>query len=209
MSPNFTLMLVTGSVFALLVLGLLWWRFGAPDTLTFCLLAGGFPAGMDWLSTFVAHNYSYPGQSPLWVFSFIFFGWMGMCGSCLLLAEGLLARAHQDMLTQPRLWWQVPLLTGAIGVVMDLFIDPVAVVAGYWVWHVQGTVYYGIPLLNYVGWFVLMVLAPLAWLLVALQRHWRLWHKAAMALASLLPLALAAGGISMLLNRLIAVFGVQ
>jgi putative membrane protein len=65
------------------------------------------------------------------------------------------------------------------------------------------------PLLNYVGWFVLMVLAPLAWLLVARQRHWRLWHKAALALASLRPLALAAGGLSRLRHRLIAVFGGQ
>jgi putative membrane protein len=74
---------------------------------------------------------------------------------------------------------------------------------------VQGTVYYGIPLLNYVGWFVLMVLTPLAWILIARQRHWRFWRKGVMALASLLPLALAAVGLSMLLNRLIAVFGVQ
>ena len=69
--------------------------------------------------------------------------------------------------------------------------------------------YYEIPLLNFVGWFVLMVLSPLAWLLMARQRHWCLWRKAVMALVSLLPLALTAGGLSMLLNRLIAVFGVQ
>ena len=68
-----------------------------------------------------------------------------------LLAEGILARPDQDMLTQPRLWWQVPLATGAIAVVLDLFIDPVAVAAGYWIWLVKGTVYYGIPLLNCVG----------------------------------------------------------
>ena len=42
----------------------------------------------------------------------------------------------------------------SIAVVLDLFIDPVAVAAGYWIWLVKATVYYGIPLLNYVGWFV-------------------------------------------------------
>jgi hypothetical protein len=36
---------------------------------------------------------------------------------------------------------------------------------------VKGTVYYDIPLLNYVGWFVLMFLAPLGWILIARQRE--------------------------------------
>jgi hypothetical protein len=38
---------------------------------------------------------------------------------------------------------------------------------------VRGTVYFDIPLLNYVGWFVLMLLAPLTWILIARQHHWR------------------------------------
>ena len=79
---------------------------------------------MDFLSAFVMRNYEYPGQSPLWVFTYIFFGWIGMCGICLFVAEGILARPDQDMLTQPRLWWQVPLATGAIAVVLDLFNRP-------------------------------------------------------------------------------------
>ena len=45
----------------------------------------------------------------------------------------------------------------------------VAVALGYWVWRVPGDVYYGIPLLNFIGWFVLMLLAPLAWIEVC--RH--------------------------------------
>ena len=117
----------------------------APDTLAFIIVSGGFTAVMDFLSAFVMRNYEYPGQSPLWVFTYIFFGWIGMCGICLFLAEGILARPDQDMLTQPRLWWQVPLATGAIAVVLDLFIDPVAVAAGYWVWLVKGTVYTAFP----------------------------------------------------------------
>ena len=177
MTPDFTLLLVGGMVFAVAVLSFVGWRFGGPDTLAFSIVSGGFTAVMDFLSAFVMRNYEYPGQSPLWVFTYIFFGWIGMCGICLFLAEGILARPDQDMLTQPRLWWQVPLATGAIAVVLDLFIDPVAVAAGYWIWLVKGTVYYGIPLLNYVGWFVLMFLTPLAWILIARQREWGYWRK--------------------------------
>jgi putative membrane protein len=120
--------------------------------------------------------------SGIWIFTFIFFGWIGMCGSCLFLAEGILARPGQDMITQRRLWWQVPLLTAFIVVVLDLFIDPVAVAAGYWVWFVKGMIYFEIPLLNYVGWFVLMFLASLAWIQVVQARHWSYWRKGMVSL---------------------------
>ena len=209
MTPNFTIILIGGILFALPVLAYIWWRFGGPDTLAFIIVSGGFTAVMDFISSFVVQNYEYPGQSQLWVFTFIFFGWIGMCGSCLFLAEGLLARPGRDMLTQRRLWWQVPLITGVIAVVLDLFIDPVAVAAGYWVWFVQGTVYYGIPLLNYVGWFVLMFLAPLAWILIARHRRWSYWQKGGVALGSLVPLVIASVVLSLTLNGAVAALGLQ
>jgi hypothetical protein len=207
MTPNFSVILVGGVLFALPVLWYVWWRFGVADALTFALLSGGFSAIMDFISSFAVDNYVYPGQSQLWVFTFIFFGWIGMCGSCLFLAEGILARRGEDMLTHVRLGWQVPLLTAIIAVVLDLFIDPVAVAAGYWVWSVEGTVYYGIPLLNYVGWFVLMLLAPLAWIQIARRRKWIGVRKGMVALAAILPLMVASVVLSLLLNGLVARLG--
>jgi hypothetical protein len=207
MTPNFSVILVGGVLFALPVLWYVWWRFGVADALTFALLSGGFSAIMDFISSFAVDNYVYPGQSQLWVFTFIFFGWIGMCGSCLFLAEGILARRDEDMLTRAGLGWQVPLLTAIIAVVLDLFIDPVAVAAGYWVWSVEGTVYYGIPLLNYVGWFVLMLLAPLAWIQIARRRKWIGVRKGMVALAAILPLMVASVVLSLLLNGLVARLG--
>ena len=207
MVPDFTVMLIVSILFALLVLGFIWWRFGGADTLAFIILSGFFTAIMDFLSAFVARNYEYPGQSRLWVFTFIFFGWIAMCGTCLFLAEGILARRGQDMLNQARLWWHVPLMTGAIAVVLDLFIDPVAVEAGYWVWFVEGTVYFGIPLLNYVGWFVLMFLAPLAWIMVARNRQWGYWKKTLASIGGLVPLMVASVVLSLVLNGAIALRG--
>jgi putative membrane protein len=209
MNSIFTVMLIIGILFALTVLGFIRWRFGGPDTLTFIIVVGVFTAVMDFISAFVAQNYEYPGQTRLWVFTFIFFGWIGMCGSCLFVAEGILARPGQDMLTQPRLWWQVPLLTSIIAVVLDLFIDPVAVAAGYWVWFVEGTVYYGIPLLNFVGWFVIMFLAPLAWILIARQRRWGYWQKGGVALAALIPLFIVSVVLSLALNGTVTLLGLQ
>ncbi len=207
MTPNFTLILTAGIAFALLVLAFIGWRFGVIKAVVFVIVSGGFTALMDSLLAFVAHNYAYPGQSPLWVATYIFFGWIGMYGSCLLIAEGILTKPGQDMLTQPRLRWQVPLLTGVIAVGVDLFIDPVAVKAGYWVWFVEGTVYYGIPLLNFVGWFVLMSLAPLAWILIAQQHRQSPGQKVALAVGSLVPLSIAAIVLSMALNGVIAAVG--
>ncbi len=209
MTPNFSVILVIGILFALPVLCFIWWRFGGADTIAFIIVSGAFTAIMDFISSFFARNYEYPGQSPLWVATFIFFGWIGMCGSCMLLAEGILARDGEDMLTQPGLSWQVPLLTGLIAVVLDLFIDPIAVVAGYWVWLVQGTVYYAIPLLNYVGWFVLMFLAPSAWILIARHRQWSWWQKSAASIAALIPLCIVSAVLSLVLNSAIAALGVQ
>jgi len=131
MTPNFTVLLIAGIFFAVPVLWFIRWRFGGADAVAFIIVSGGFTAIMDFISSFVVSNYVYPGQSHLWVFTFIFFGWITVCGICLLLAEGILARPGHDMLTQRRLWWQVPLLAGIIAVVLDLFIDPIAVGAGY------------------------------------------------------------------------------
>jgi uncharacterized membrane protein len=85
----------------------------------------------------------------------------------------------------------------------------VAVQAGYWVWFVPGTIYYGIPLLNFVGWFVLMFLAPLGWMLIAHRRHWGYWQKVSWAFGALVPLMLAAVVLSLLLNGAIAALGLK
>lgn len=108
MAPDFDFMMGSAVAFAVAVLAFVWWRFGGPDTLAFAVVSGLFAACMDFVSAFVAYNYEYPGQSKLWVFSFIFFGWIGMCGSCLFIAEGILSRPGRDMLTEGRLLWQVP-----------------------------------------------------------------------------------------------------
>ena len=209
MTANFTVMLLGGILFGLTAVVFFWWRFGVANTLAFVIVSGGFSAVMDYISSFVVRNYEYPGQSALWVVTFIFFGWIGTCATCLLLAEGIVARPHQDMFTERRLWLFVPLLTAGIAVAFDLFLDPIAVKAGYWVWFVEGTVYYGIPLLNYVGWFVLMFLAPLAWMLIARDHHGGIRRKVATAFAALIPLCVASVLLSLLLNGSIALLGLR
>ena len=209
MAPDFTMTLVTTIGFAMVVIGYIGWRFDGAAALSFFIISGGFSAIMDFISAFAAHNYEYPGQSRLWVFTFILFGWTGVCGSCLFMAEGILARRGLDLMSQENLVWQAPLLTGIIAVLLDLFIDPIAVKAGYWIWFVKGNVYYDIPLLNFVGWFVLMFLSPLAWIFINRRRHWSFIKKIAGAITAIIPLAISSVVLSLILNRLIAAIGWQ
>jgi uncharacterized membrane protein len=125
------------------------------------------------------------------------------------MAEGMLARSGEDLLNATRLRWQAPLLAGLVAVLLDLFIDPIAVAVGYWLWIAPANVYYEIPLLNFVGWFVLMVLAPSAWIEIA-RRY--AWGGARMLLAALLALPLlcvSSIALSLVLNGTIGLAGLQ
>jgi putative membrane protein len=200
MSPDFDRAMTTGIAFCLLTLAFFGWRFGAARTGVLVIVAGLFPAIMDFISSFAAGNYEYPGQSRAWVFTYIFFGWTGVCGTCLLVAEGILAGPAENLLGAPRLRWQAPLLAAAIAVLLDLFIDPVAVAAGYWVWFAPANVYYEIPLLNFVGWFVLMLLAPAAWIEISRRSTWGAARMLLAALLSLPLLCVASVALSLVLN---------
>ena len=56
--------------------------------------------------------------------------------------------------------WLAP-LDGALAVAWDAMVDPLAVRAGYWVWQGSGG-FYGVPLSNFVGWFLVVTLLSLA-----------------------------------------------
>ena len=202
MNPHFTLLLVSVILFALILLWYISWRFGIANAIAFVLLSGGFTAVMDMLSAYAEMNYEYPGKTPCWVFCFIFFGWTSICGSCLFLAEGILKKSSEDLISERSLWWKVPLLTALFAVILDLFIDPVAVETGYWVWFIKGEIYYEIPMLNFIGWFVLMLCAPLAWILVIRKTHWKGWQRVLLAFGLFIPLMMVSGVLSLSLRSL-------
>lgn len=57
-------------------------------------------------------------------------------------------------------YWLLPFLIfldGLIVVTIDLFMDPLQVNAGNWIW-LDGGVYFGVPLTNFFGWFSVTVL---------------------------------------------------
>lgn len=66
--------------------------------------------------------------------------------------------------------WQQVIATVLIMICIDLLLDPVAVTLGLWYWFKPG-LYYGVPLINYVGW---ILSASVGFLIVFLCTHKRL-----------------------------------
>jgi uncharacterized membrane protein len=69
--------------------------------------------------------------------------------------------------------WQRILSVAAVGgLVMtawDVVMDPIMVASGYWVWDVDGA-YHGIPLQNFLGWWLTVFTTYLLYLLVRGKR---------------------------------------
>lgn len=61
--------------------------------------------------------------------------------------------------------WTLPLVGTVLMVSWDLTFDPIASTIGkYWIW-INGGSFFGVPFVNYLGWFltVLLFLAPFSW----------------------------------------------
>jgi bisanhydrobacterioruberin hydratase len=70
--------------------------------------------------------------------------------------------------SRSKMWFKV-MGAAAFALLLDLTIEPVAVhINGYWVWDYSEVGYYGVPISNFVGWWITAVL--LVWLLLLLQR---------------------------------------
>lgn len=100
-------------------------------------------------------------------------------------------------------WYVRPLMDGLLVLTFDWILDPVAVQFGFWVWEQPGE-FFGIPLDNYFGWF--MVAASFSfvyrWLTrrTALGAHRALVQVALLALLILLAILLLAAGLVLFLR---------
>lgn len=104
----------------------------------------------------------------------------------LLIAERMLGG---EQLTSGRII-KLALLAAVIMTAWDLGMDPMMVSKQYWIWKVDGY-YFGIPLQNYLGWFVTSFCFFAAYL--ALSRQWRSapWGHVTRRMTLLPPLAYA------------------
>ncbi len=54
--------------------------------------------------------------------------------------------------------WKIILLSASLLVIVDLVIDPILVYLGIWIWLIPGF-YYGVPISNFIGWFITGLIA--------------------------------------------------
>jgi len=131
---------VSTSLLALGVLGFATWRYGARALLGFvaaiafgvAIEAIGFRTGIP----FGAYEYTAPGPSLLGVPLLVPLGWWAFTVTSIVIAP---RRAR---------WLIAPLAL----VAWDVGLDPLMVQQGFWMFDAGG--YFGVPLSNFVGWFL-------------------------------------------------------
>lgn len=101
----------------------------------------------------------------------------------------LLAYAVASRLNTSKAWWRTIALTALLATSCDLVLDPAAVRLGFWYWHNPGF-YYGVPLVNFVGWLLTSSLAGLL-----LHWLWQRQHPSA-SISPALPAAIGYSGLA-------------
>ena len=141
-------------------------------------------------------RYRYPDRllyfppRPPWVPLAIGLGWAALLPAVMTMSERLVGR-HR-----PR--WQLALADGALAVALDLVLDPT--VSGsplqMWIWRGDCMTPYrfwlfGVPLFNFVGWFVLVGVCSFELRLVAVHASTRAWSWLALFFVADLAIAAA------------------
>lgn len=113
------------------------------------LFVGVFTFVLEWVGTETGWpfgHYEYSGTLRFWdggVPVAIGFAWIGVMSSGVMLssARTKLGRAAQ---------------VGAFALLFDLVLDPVAFAQQFWMWSKEGALgtYYGVPLQNFIAWFL-------------------------------------------------------
>jgi len=133
-------------------------RYGWKDLSIFFLIAvvaGNFYENLSIATGFPFGNYHYSDQlGPKFIdapyilniayFQMLYLSWT-MAGAIL---DNYANRLQGSSLIA------LPLVASCIMVMWDMVIDPhMSTISGHWIWH-QGGAYFGVPFVNYMGWFL-------------------------------------------------------
>jgi len=130
---------------------------GLRGTMAFVALVFAIPYASEFVGVLTGvpyGTYEYTGLRP-WLFGlvpfFIFIAWINV--SYLTIATTTLGLGRSSL-------WLAP-LDGILAAAWDVIVDPLAVRAGYWAWASQEG-FYGVPLSNFLGWFLVVTVLSLA-----------------------------------------------
>lgn len=131
---------------------------GLWGTMAFAALVFAIPFGSEFVGvlTGVPYGaYAYSGLVGPRLFGlvpvFIFVAWINI--AYMAIATTTLGLGRSSL-------WLAP-LDGVLAVAWDAMVDPLAVRAGYWTWAAPNG-FYGVPLSNFAGWFLVVTLLSLA-----------------------------------------------
>jgi hypothetical protein len=164
--------------------------FAVSQTVELMAVAMGRYRYPDWLIYFPPR--------PAWVPLAIGLGWAALLPAVMALSDKLIGRHRRR--------WQLALLDGALAVAFDLVLDPM--VSGpplqMWIWRGDGMTPYrwwvlGVPLFNFVGWFVLVSACSFELRLVAVHGPRGAWTR--LALFFIADLAIAGALFLALMRR--------
>jgi uncharacterized membrane protein len=102
--------------------------------------------------------YAYKGMLGSWFQGYFF--WLGLAPLWIELAWGVVALSLFIIIREVLLPGKSPVvqaaLAGLLAVNMDFIIDPIAVASRLWDWLVPSIYVLGVPLHNWVGWFMVV-----------------------------------------------------
>ena len=133
------------------------YRFkGLMNTLVFAIISGGIGVSVEYVGV-SSGGYGYTGQNILMVLLFTGFGWIANTYMSMHLTKVILQMYNKDTIS-PKDSFKLGVSTGLLGVMYDLFTDPVDTALKVWTWSYEG-VWFGVPTGNFIGWFVILTSA--------------------------------------------------
>ena len=141
------------------------YRFnGLFNAIVFSIISGGIGILVEYVGV-SSGGYGYTGQNIVMVLLFTGFGWIVNSYMAMHLTKIIMQMNKRANINSPRDLVKLGVSTGLIGVMYDMFTDPVDTALKVWTWSDEG-VWFGVPTGNFIGWFMILTSTIIGYTLV-------------------------------------------
>lgn len=155
---------------------------GGRETILFMIITGGVGASVEFVGV-TSGGYGYTGQTLFITILFTGIGWTANTYLAMHMATFMLG-GYEKKILHPKDIFKIALLASSLGVLYDLFTDPVATAFKIWVWSYEGP-WYGVPTTNFIGWFAILFFNIIGYYLILFHVKTQK-HKIILALPAIL-----------------------